>query len=326
MVVARLVAAGIAVPRAEAVLVDFANDPPLGKSASTIAVEEGERIVAGLGAAMLASRARRGRIAVREPLAKRSLDLLFAALEAKHIEVVRVPERWPSVGLDRDLGVRHAWVLDGERLLDVAAAALGRPRAPRRITVAGEVARPGVYPHDAPIRIDELVARAGGATVPADGWVALDGGAYGGALADREEPAAHSLVLVLAAAHPLVARARLSVAEQLRRAASACEGCRACTDARPVFLDGTALEPHALVAALSANDDPGNKSAFAAACIGCAVCTAACPAGLAPSVLVAAVKKYIPPFLPALPRGEPHPDREGRRTSIGLLLLRAGLG
>src|SRR3982074_2575190 len=98
-VVARVVAAGITVPRAESVLVDLANDPPLGGSASTIAVEEGERIVTGLGAAMLASRARRGRIALREPRAKRSLDALLAALEAKQVDVVRVPERWPSLGL-----------------------------------------------------------------------------------------------------------------------------------------------------------------------------------------------------------------------------------
>lgn len=323
----RLQAAGITAPRAESVVVDLASDPPLGRSLAVTAIEEAARIVEGAGAAMLASKARRGVIAVRDAAAHKSIAQALKAAGAKTLSVARAPEVWPSLGLDRDLDCKYAWILDGERLLDLEAAALGRSRAARRVTVAGHVARPGVIALQQEVTVEALVAAAGGSTVPADAWVALDGGAYGGALADREAAVRSSLLLVVPASHHLVARARLSIADHLRRAASACEGCRACTEACPAALDGLPLQPHAIVAALAAGHDRASQTAAAPACVGCGVCDAACPGGLAPSALLGAVKARIAQEgLPPIERGAPHPDRPGRRMSIDLLILRAGLG
>src|SRR5205823_3210137 len=97
---------------------------------------EAGRIVDALGAAMVAARARRGVVAVRDAAAQQALEEARAVAGATAVRVARVPDAWPQVGLDRDLGCADAWVLSGERLLDLDAAAFDRPRAPRRVTVA----------------------------------------------------------------------------------------------------------------------------------------------------------------------------------------------
>ena len=322
----RLARAGLAAPWAESVVVDLANDPPLGRSLAAIAVEESARVVAGIGAAMIASRARSGVIAVGDAAAHKAIDAALREAGSTTVRVERVPDVYPTRGLDRDLGCHYAWILDGERLLDLEAAAFATARAPRRVTVAGAVRTPSVVsvPAGAPLAIEQLVAACGGATV--EPWLPLDGGAWSGRLADPEAPPATALVLVLAADHALVQRARVSVEDQLRRAASACEGCRLCTDACPVYLDGSALAPHQIVASLAQGLDGLAHLAGAAACIHCGVCDATCPATIIPAALVAAVKSRLPPMLEAPQRGDSHPDRGSRRISRELLLLRAGLG
>jgi ferredoxin len=350
----RLGRAGFVAPRAETVVIDLAGDPPLGRSASAIAVEEAERVVAGAGAALLAARARRAIVAVRTTTAERAVraacESLGSADGHSAIEVLEVPPLWPSLGLERDLGLDPAWtwVLDGETLLDLEAAALGRERAPLRVTVAGAVRRPQVVawrgtstvdPKSSTVSrptVETLVAAAGGsdaATGPA--WVALDGGATGGRLVERTAPVHSSLLLVLPVEHPLVARARTSVSDWLRRAASACEGCRACSDACPVALHGGRLAPHEVIATLTSGRDDGVRLAEAAACLGCGVCDVVCPGALSPTALLGAVRGRLPelpdrasearrPVL-AHPAPPAHPDRPGRRLSIELVLLRTGL-
>ncbi len=115
-----------------------------------------------------------------------------------------------------------------------------------------------------------------------------------------------------------------AVAEQLRRAASACEGCRLCTEACPVALVGGELAPHEVMWTLSTSRDDGTRLARAIDCVGCGVCDAACPSGLSPLAMVRAVGERLPEGVAPAPRGEPHPDRDARRMSIELLLLRAG--
>ncbi len=357
----RLAAAGIAAPsRAEAVVIDLAGDPPLGASERTIAEEEADRIVAALGAAMVAARAKQGVIAVRDREAETALSRSLAlrkdeghsfvssprpsharsttpqrrneGVSPQTVEmvatpeppeasrVVRVPAVWPSVGIDRDLGIDGAWVLDGERALDLDAAAFHRERAPRRLTVTGAVRRPGVL--RGRFTVEEALAAAGGTDELA--WAALDGGLLGGRLADPEAPVRSSLLVVLPAAHPHVARARVSLTDWLRRASSACEGCRLCSDACPVALDGVGLLPHEVIWTLVSRRDDATRLAAAAACAGCGVCDSACPSSLSPWALVDAVKARLPTDVTRPARGDVHPEREGRRMGVDLLLLRLG--
>lgn len=356
----RLDRAGFAAHRAETVVIDLAGDPPLGRSANAIAVEDAERVVAGAGAALVATRGRRAIVAVRTMAAERAVratcERLGGAEGRSALEVIQVPPLWPSLGLAWDLGLDPAWtwVLDGEALLDLEAAALGRERAPRRVTVAGVVRRPGVVAwRGAPSTsetsvssgagptVETLVAASGGSddeTGPA--WEALDGGAPGGRLVGRSDPVRTSLLLVLPVEHPLVARARTSVGDWLRRAASACEGCRACSDACPVALSGGRLAPHEVIATLVSGRDDGVRLAEAAACLGCGVCDVVCPGALSPATLLGAVRDRLSGVseregeggkgrqgvtCPVQPAHQAHPDRTGRRLSIDLLLLRTGL-
>lgn len=324
----RLRAAGIAPPRrAWSVLIDLAGDPPLGRSARAIACEEADRIARALGAAMAAARAERGVVAVRGEPAERAVQAAIARLagEGGAARAIRVGDRWPSDGLDRELGLDRAWVLDGERALALEAAAFQVAPARRRVTVAGAVSRPGVIAVERglPLTVAEAVERAGGPL--ALGWVALDGGPLGGRLADEDDLVRASLVWVVDRAHPLAAHARVPLGDWLRRAASACEGCRACTDVCPPALDGVPLAPHEVIWTLVSARDDGGRLAAAAACTGCAVCDLACPSGLSPAALTVAVRDRLPAEVERPGRAAPHPDRAGRRASIGLLAMRLGI-
>jgi Na+-translocating ferredoxin:NAD+ oxidoreductase RnfC subunit len=165
--------------------------------------------------------------------------------------------------------------------------------------------------------MSELVARAGGALD--DDWVPIAGGAPAGRVVTREatlaEAGAPSVVLVLPARHALVRRLRTTVGDWLWRAASACEGCRACGDACP-----SGLATHALVATLATGRDDGVATAAFAACTGCGVCDAACPAALSPRALAVDVRDR-------LAHGGVTAPAAARRAGIdrALLTLRLGL-
>jgi Na+-translocating ferredoxin:NAD+ oxidoreductase RnfC subunit len=81
---------------------------------------------------------------------------------------------------------------------------------------------------------------------------------------------------------------RTTVADWLWRAASACEGCRACSDACPA-----GLPAHALVATLATGRDDGTAPAQFATCSGCGVCDGACPAALSPRALATDVRDRL---------------------------------
>lgn len=322
-ILARLAAAGTRLARTDTLVVDLAADPPLSQCLRDLAATEAPRIVAGAAAIMLALDASRGMIAVREADALHAIETALTLAGAVRLRAVQVPPLWPSTGLDRDVGGPHALLLDGNQLLELEAIALARTPVARRITLLGAVQRPAVYTLTRALSIESLLELAGGARVAAP--VVLDGGAYG-ALADQEAAPRTSLLLVLPSDHPLVARARTSTNDWLRRAASVCEGCRACTDACPTALDGRALAPHDIVATLVSGRDDGTKLAHAAACTQCGVCDLVCPAAISPLALVNAVRTRLPaPSTIAQPRAAFHPDRALRRTSIELWLSRLGL-
>ena len=160
----------------------------------------------------------------------------------------------------------------------------------RSVSVVGAVATPAVMRCAATATMAELVARAGGAVD--DDWLPIAGGAPAGRLVARDatlaEAGAPSVVLVLPARHAWVRRLRTTVGDWLWRAASACEGCRACSDACPA-----SLTTHALVATLATARDDGTAPAAFAACSGCGVCDAACPAALSPRALAVDVRDRL---------------------------------
>jgi ferredoxin len=280
---------------------DCASDPPLGATARLLATTRADDVVFGLGA--LALRRSHGdgelALAVADGAARAALATAIARIgAAPAIRLLDVPDAWPGV-----TAAAGDTIVPAAALVALADEAHGRA-VERWVTVAGAVATPALLAATADETLAALVARAGGA-LDAD-WVALAGGAPAGWLAARDDVfaaiGAPALLLVLPARHELVRRLRTPVATWLARAASACEGCRACSDASP-----TALAPATLVAALVNRRDDGVAAvavAMAAAslaatslamasCSGCGLCDAMCPAALSPRALATATRDRL---------------------------------
>jgi len=291
---------------------DCASDPPLGATERALATARADDVVYGLGAAAVARGHQKLALAVADAEARTALARAIEAIGAD-VALVDVEAAWPAVAA----GVKDE-VLPASVLVAIAEAARGPKRpAAVAVSVVGAVQTPAVVLAAATATMGELVARVGGPID--DDWVAIAGGAPAGWIVTREatlaEAGAPSVVLVLPARHALVRRLRTTVGDWLWRAASACEGCRACGDACP-----SGLATHGLVATLASGRDDGTAPAAFAACTGCGVCDAACPAGLSPRALAVAVRDR-------LARGGVAAGASARRVGIdrALLTLRLGL-
>jgi ferredoxin len=267
---------------------DCASDPPLGATQRTLAAARADDVVYGLGAVALARGHRQLALAVADEKARAALAEAIARIGAD-VAIVDVADAWPAVAA----GERDE-VLPASALVAVAevARASGAARASGDaiVSVVGAVATPAVMACAATATMAELVARAGGAVD--DDWLPIAGGAPAGRLVARDATLAEaglpSVLLVLPAGHAWVRRLRTTVGDWLWRAASACEGCRACSDACPA-----SLQSHALVATLATARDDGTAPAAFAACTGCGVCDAACPAALSPRALAVDVRDRL---------------------------------
>ena len=303
---------------------DCASDPPLGATQRALAAARADEVVYGLGAAALARGHRRLALAAADGAARGALAAAIERLGAA-VELIAVADAWPALAA----GARDE-VLPATALVAIGDAVHGRV-ANTTVSVVGAVAEPSVMACAAGATMGELVARAGGALD--DDWVPVAGGAPQGRLVARAatlaEAGAPSTVLVLPARHAWVRRLRTSVGDWLWRAASACEGCRACSDACPAGLGA-----HALVTTLASGREvattpfdrahgraAGAVAAFVA-CTGCGVCDAACPAGLSPRALAVEVRARL------VGGGLAARGAEVVRAGIdrALLTLRLGLG
>jgi Na+-translocating ferredoxin:NAD+ oxidoreductase RnfC subunit len=279
--------------------------------------------VRGLGAALVATGAQRGVLAVRRDF-RDAIAAARAATRKSAIEVVLVEPYYPvDELLPVELALPGAAVLSARALADLERAMRGQPVVDRWITIAGAVARPRVcgVPIGAPI------AAIVDTDLPA--YVALDRALRGRLLTahdvvDRET----SGLLVVPPGHVL-ARAEATREGELMRARSACLDCRACSDACPHALAGAPLLPHlALRVLCHPQAEVGVDAGTVGGCTGCGVCDLACPAGLHPRALVRELAAALTAAgLPAA--GEqpaaPHPDRAGRRLDLDLLRLRLDL-
>lgn len=187
-------------------------------------------------------------------------------------------------------------VFNVETMYNIYRALNGaRPVTDKLVTVTGAVKSPITVRVPIGTAIEELIAMAGGATVPEPAY--LIGGPMMGNLGSDKQPVTKTTnaVLVLPADHQLVLSRTASASIELKRAASACCQCQCCTDLCPRHALGHPIQPHLFMRA-AANGDFREVNVFVDTlfCSGCGVCELyACPQSLSPRTLITNYKNGL---------------------------------
>ena len=283
--------------KADLYLVNGAECEPMLRTDQQLMAKEPDLLIRGLAAAMEASGAREGIIALK-PKYKTAIAALTPKLAAgMRIELLRdvypagdevitlwltTGRRVPPGGLPLHVG---AVVNNVQTLLNVARAIDGEPVTTRTFTVSGAVKNPITISVPIGTLMAEALALAGGATVNPAAYI--EGGPImGKVLADLRQPVTKTTggLIVLPADHLLISRKRQTLESVLRIAKTVCEQCCYCTELCPRHIIGHELAPHLIVRSANHNylgSPPIIRSALT--CSECGVCEAyACPVGISP--------------------------------------------
>jgi len=189
-----------------------------------------------------------------------------------------------------------AVVCNVESLLNVARAMQGKPVTDRYLTVCGEVDQPMICRAPIGTPVQEIIQRAGGATI-GDPAVVMGGPMMGRVLKSTAEPVVKTTSgIILLPRHHNVIRDKQKDLERMRFIAkSACTQCSRCTDLCPRNLIGHSLEPHKIMRHLAYTPGmTGEVLEDALICSECGVCEKfACPMMLSPREINAAIKRKL---------------------------------
>lgn len=206
----------------------------------------------------------------------------------------------------------------------------GRGVSSKFITITGAVKNPITLRVPLGVTYRELIALAGGATIPE--YRIIAGGPMTGPLAKDTDVVTKTsnAVIVLPPDHYVVMRKEININTQVKRAMSACCQCHYCTDLCPRHLIGHPIDPARLMRAV-ATDCSTDPTPFINAnyCSGCGLCEMfSCFQGLSPRSIILETRKQMRAagVQPPKPETVPvFPNREGRRVSIKRLLGRLNL-
>jgi len=326
--------------RAEVVIVNAAECEPLLHKDKELILHESRAMLAGLRMAMERVGASRGVVGIKEKYA----DIIrsLSAELPRDVTVQPLTDTYPAGdefilvfdvlgrvippgGLPLHVG---AVVNNVETLVNLGHA---RPVTHKYLTVAGAVARPSTLRVPVGVSLSEVVAAAGGPTVPR--WSMLVGGAMMGRLASGvDEPVTKTTggVLVLPDEHPLIGRYRAPWAAIERIGRSACDQCTFCTELCPRYLLGHPIEPHRAMRALGFVVDKDPHMVGTLYCCECNLCSLfSCPEALDPKNVCVHDKAVVrakglkwegdPETI------RPHSLAGQRRIPIRRLMLRLGL-
>jgi Na+-translocating ferredoxin:NAD+ oxidoreductase RnfC subunit len=229
----------------------------------------------------------------------------------------------PPAGIPIQVGVV---VNNVETLVNIAAAARGKPVTHKTITLAGAVREPISMTVPIGTLFRDCLTAAGGLLT--DDPVLCIGGLMMGETTDYlDTPISKTTTgaVILPRHHHVVQRKLQPAQAQARIGKSACDQCRYCTEYCPRFLLGYAVEPHQVMRSL-AFTGTGTEywNQWAALCCACGLCTLyGCPEELFPKEACDASKaemrraglKWTGPTTV-----KPHPMREGRRVPIRSLM------
>jgi Na+-translocating ferredoxin:NAD+ oxidoreductase RnfC subunit len=330
--------------KADIVIANGAECEPLLRKDAAVMEHWAAEVVAGLRLVMSAVGAKEGVIGIKARN-KRAVEAIQAVCDGDDARVQLLGDYYPAgdeydlvytvtgrlippAGIPLQVGVV---VNNVETLINVAAAARGRPVTHKTLTVAGAVRRPATVTVPVGASFREAIDAAGGLTT--DEPILCIGGVMMGETTDNlDAPIIKTTTgaVILPRAHPVVLRKLKPARLQNLVGKSSCDQCRYCTEYCPRFLLGYAVEPHQVMRSLAftaTGNDFWNQ--WAALCCACGLCTLfACPEELFPKEACDQAKAHLKQAGlkwkgPAA--ASPHPLRDGRRVPIGKLLRRLQL-
>lgn len=279
-----------------------------------------DRIVRGMELAMEQVKASRGVIAIKRKN-EAAVDALERASSVNpEISVFPLGNYYPAG--DELVLIRHVtgrMVKPGElpfnvgvtvsnvaTLASVADAVEGRPVTSRMVTVAGEVARPVTLDVPVGTSMRELIAHAGGTTVPA--YEVVAGGPIMGDIVAEDDPITKTIggVIILPADHDMI-RIKRQEPRVTRLKAKMCCTCQECTILCPRNALGHPISPAKIMSyawqldAILDKIKSGNLDPFiermvfeSYLCCQCGLCEQfACIFQLSPNKVYALVKQAI---------------------------------
>lgn len=215
-----------------------------------------------------------------------------------------------------------------ETLYNIANAMEDIPVTHKFLTVGGASGR--TYVVKTPIGTPLQVIVDGLGITLDDSMAVIDGGPMMGNIVGRDAVVTKTTkgYLILPETSKTVALKRMNRSTELKRASSACCGCRMCTDLCPRHLLGHDIEPHKIVKMVANGVTDARVYLGAFSCSSCGVCDKiACCQGLSPRSVFASVKTELVQAGIKPPKREitPLSQREYRRVPTGRIVRRMGL-
>ncbi len=321
---------------ADTLIANGAECEPLLYSDQYTIVQQPNKLISGIRAAMSAVGAKEAFIALKQhyyqaisaitPYLERFPQIKLHILQDfypagdEHLLVYEVLGKLiPQGGIPPQINVL---VNNVTTLTQIGYAMQNESVIQRAVTVTGEVKHPCVL--NAPIgtSIKDLIDAAGGARIK--DYAIIAGGPMMGRITGCDEPITKTIsgIIVLPTDHILVTKYSQSITDVLHKARLSCEGCRMCTDMCPRYLLGHQIQPHLAIRGMSYGLHT-HTDYFTAAflCSQCGVCDMlACPCHLSPRKIYRTIKQELAsqgvknPHPLTIPT--PHPDRYGRKVSL----------
>jgi len=324
--------------KADTVIANGAECEPLLHKDAAVMEAYAAQIVRGVELSMEAVGAKDGVIGVKAKN-KHAVKALEAACKGTPVRVHLLGDFYPA-GDEYDLvyevtgrlippgGIPLAAgvvVNNVETLINIAAAADGKPVTHKTLTIGGAVKNPVTLVVPIGTSFAACIEAAGGVTI--DNPVYCYGGLMMGEAStdlNRSVTKTSTGVIVLPRDHHFVDKKLTPLPAQAKIGKSACDQCRACTELCPRFLLGYGVEPHQVMRSLAftaTGEAVWNE--WAALCCSCGLCSVyACPEELFPktacdnskATMRAAGLKWNGKMDIKV-----HPMRSGRRTPIKAL-------
>ncbi len=330
-----------AASRVEFVIANGAECEPLIHKDAELMKHFPAGILAGMSAMLDATGATVGKFGIKTKNAE-SLHALQAQQPTSRIEFVMLGDFYPSgdefelvyaatgrlippAGLPLHVG---CLVNNVETLFNIDQATRGVPVTSKFVSIAGAVNQPKSFwiPIGTPFR--ELLALAGGATVP-DFGVFVSGLMMGTLTFDLDDVVTKTTggLIVLPRDHYLITRRDRSPAQMSHIGKSACDQCSYCTEFCPRYLLGYEVMPHKVMRSLGFTlTGAQNWNQWSELCCACGLCTLyACPEDLYPKEACDQGKHDRRAeglkFIQQKPV-QPHPMKEYRRVPLSMLRKR----